>query len=61
RIVNSVIIYTPSETIGKAIMRYRDYIERETRIRELKLVNSIPDGARHWIIEDNDVYVVVNI
>lgn len=61
RIVNSVIIYTPSETIGKAIMRYKNYIERETRIRELKLVNSIPDGARHWIIEDNDVYVVVNI
>ncbi len=60
-IIDSAIVFTPSEIMNKAIVRHRQYIERETRIKEIVLLNSIPNGAKHWTIEDNDVYIVFNI
>jgi len=60
-IINSIIIFTPSKTLNKAIEIHKQFIERETRTKELTVIDHIPEKARHWIIEENEIYVAVNI
>ncbi|MCS7111712.1 MAG: isoleucine--tRNA ligase [Ignisphaera sp.] len=60
-IIDSAIIFTPSETMSKAIAKHKQHIERETRIKEILLVNGAPDKSIRWTIEENDLYIVFNV
>ncbi len=55
--VSRVELYTPDNELRKAVERFRDYIARETRAKEVVLLDQpIPDGKK-WSVEGKELLV----
>ncbi|MEM4682668.1 MAG: isoleucine--tRNA ligase [Ignisphaera sp.] len=60
-ILNRISIYTESEAIHKAVAKFRDYIARETRAKEVVLVASRPSNSIEFDIEDQKTYIAIEL
>ncbi|MEL9939995.1 MAG: isoleucine--tRNA ligase [Ignisphaera sp.] len=58
-VIQEIVVYSPSEMIVKAIEKHSKYIANEVRAATLTISSTKPEGAIHWSIEENDIYVVV--
>jgi isoleucyl-tRNA synthetase len=56
-VLKEVIVYTPHDTMKKALDKYADYIKNEVRAEKITLIQSKPEDAKLWIIEDYEVYI----
>ncbi|MDK6029102.1 isoleucine--tRNA ligase [Ignisphaera sp. 4213-co] len=60
-VLQEIIVYSPSQLMLKALEKHRNYIANEIRAQKIVVTSTKPEQFIHWNIEDNDIYVQVNI
>ena len=53
-----LLVYATGE-LREAVEKHAEFIKREVRVRELRLVDTVPENAKKWNIEGNELALVL--